>query len=89
MIGLLVHGDNHFIVDGPKPDRVVAEALIRCWSIIRIGARQPPDLAEWNIVSKAFREDLKWAIIIPAATGIAPAVTELLDELAVRGVNPQ
>ena len=38
MVGILVHGDNHFIVRGPLPDRDVARALVRHWSIIQIGA---------------------------------------------------
>jgi len=37
MVGILVHGDNHFIVRGPLPDRDLARALIRHWSIIQIG----------------------------------------------------
>ena len=36
MVGILVHGDNHFIVRGPLPDRDAARALIRHWSIIQI-----------------------------------------------------
>ena len=38
MVGILVHGDNHFIVRGPLPDRDAARALIRHWSIIQIAA---------------------------------------------------
>ena len=38
MVGILVHGDNHFVVRGPLPDRDAARALIRHWSIIQIGA---------------------------------------------------
>ena len=37
MVGILVHGDNHFIVRGQLPDRDVARALIRHRSIIQIG----------------------------------------------------
>jgi hypothetical protein len=36
MVGILVHGDNHFVVHGPLPDRDAARALIRHWSIIQI-----------------------------------------------------
>jgi hypothetical protein len=42
MVGILVHGDNHFIVCGPLPDRDAARALIRHWSIIQIGATTGP-----------------------------------------------
>jgi hypothetical protein len=37
MVGILVHGDNHFIVRGPLPDRAAAQALVRHWSLIQIG----------------------------------------------------
>jgi hypothetical protein len=42
MVGILVHGDNHFIVRGPSPNRDVALALVRHWSLIQIGATMPP-----------------------------------------------
>jgi hypothetical protein len=29
MVGILVHGDNHFIVSDPLPDRETALALVR------------------------------------------------------------
>jgi hypothetical protein len=41
MTGILVHGDNHFIVRGPKPERDVALALVRHWSVIQIGVSDP------------------------------------------------
>ena len=37
MVGILVHGDNHFIVRGPLPDQEVALAIVRHWSLIQIG----------------------------------------------------
>ena len=37
MVGILVHGNNHFILSGPVPDEAVALALARHWSIIQIG----------------------------------------------------
>lgn len=45
MVGILFHGDNHFVVRGPLPDRDAARALIRHWSIIQIssGARMKLD----------------------------------------------
>ncbi len=87
MVGILVHGDNHFIVRGPLPDREVALALIRHWSIIQIGATTPPSLDRWNIVSREFRENLKWAVVVPGDSGISPAVTSLLHELSARGIT--
>ena len=87
MVGILVHGDNHFIVRGPLPDRDVARALIRHWSIIQIGATTPPSLEGWCISMKEFREDLEWAVIVPGNNEISPAVTQLLDELSTRGIT--
>ena len=87
MLGILVHGDNHFIVRGPSPDRASALALVRHWSIIQIGATTPPALARWRISPKEFREDLTWAVVVAADSAISPAVQQLLAELSARGVT--
>ncbi len=89
MLGILVHGDNHFIVRGPCPDRDTALALVRNWSVIRIGAVTPPELASWSISSKEFREDLQWAIVVPGDAEASPAVVQLLAELVSRGIAVQ
>jgi len=36
MVGILVHGNNHFILSGPLPDEAaaLALALARHWSIV-------------------------------------------------------
>jgi hypothetical protein len=60
MVGILVHGDNHFIVRGPLPDQATARALVRHWSIIQIGATTPAALDRWRIITKEFRENLEW-----------------------------
>jgi hypothetical protein len=86
-VGILVHGDNHFIVRGPLPDRDIALALVRHWSLIQIGSTTPPPLDQWRIVSKAFREDLEWVVVVPGDGEISQAVTKLLDELSARGVT--
>jgi putative ABC transport system permease protein len=39
MVGILVHGNNHFILSGPAPDEATALALACHWSIIQIGIR--------------------------------------------------
>jgi len=88
MIGILVHGDNHFIVRGPRPDRATALALVRHWSIIWIGSTTPPELAHWSISTKEFRENLAWAVIVPGDQAISPAVATLLSELSARGIDP-
>jgi hypothetical protein len=87
MVGILVHGDNHFIVRGPLPDRAAALALVRHWSLIQIGATTPLALDRWRISSREFREDLEWAVIVHAESEISPAVAELLGELSARGVH--
>ena len=87
MVGILVHGDNHFIVRGPLPDREVALALIRHWSIIQIGATPPLLLDQWQIISREFRENLGWAVVVPGEGEISPSVTRLLDELSARGIT--
>jgi hypothetical protein len=37
MVGILVHGNNHFIVPGPIPDDATALALAWHWSVTQIG----------------------------------------------------
>jgi hypothetical protein len=86
MVGILVHGDNHFILRGPLPDRDAARALVRHWSIIQIGATTPPSLKKWRISTKEFREDLEWAVKVPGDSEISPEVAQLLDELSARGI---
>jgi hypothetical protein len=85
-LGILVHGDNHFIVHGPLPDRATALALARHWSVIEVGAKTPAPLAQWQIVSKAFRENLQWAVIVAGDSDMSPAVTQLLAEMVARGI---
>jgi len=87
MVGILAHGDNHFIVRGPLPDREVALALVRHWSLIQIGATTPPALSSWDIVFREFRENLGWAVIVPGDGEISPAVMKLLGELSERGIT--
>src|SRR5947209_18800784 len=86
MVGILAHGDNHFIVRGPLPDRETALALVRHWSLIQIGATIPPALDRWSISSRAFRENLEWAVIVPGDGEISSAVAGLLAELMERGI---
>jgi hypothetical protein len=86
MIGILVCGGNHFIVSGPLPDRVAARALARHWSIIQIGQTTPPSLRSWSMVTRAFREDLAWAVVVPGDGEVTPAVAQLLQEMSARGI---
>jgi hypothetical protein len=86
MVGILVAGDNHFIVRGPLPSRACALSLARHWSIIQIGAKTPAGLERWRISTREFREDLEWAVVVSGEGQRTPAVTRLLEELAARGI---
>jgi hypothetical protein len=86
MVGILVHGNNHFILSGPRPDETAALALARHWSIIQIGARKSQTFGKWQIREKEFRENLEWAVIVPADREISPGAAELLEELSACGI---
>jgi hypothetical protein len=87
MLGILVHGDNHFIVRGPLPGGEIACALVRHWSLIQIGTTTPSHLGGWEIIAEALRENLEWAVIVAAETEISPAVKQLLSELSARKIT--
>ena len=86
MLGILVHGSNHFIVRGPLPTRSAALALAQHWSLIQIDGKTPPELDQWRISTKEYRENLAWAIFVPGEGDISPAVSQLLEELSGRGI---
>jgi hypothetical protein len=86
MVGILVHGSNHFILSGPSPDEATALALVRNWSIIQIGEAKSSSFDQWEIKSKEFRENLEWAVIVPDEREVSPGVAQLLAELSARGV---
>lgn len=86
MVGILVSGDNHYIVRGPLPERDTALALVRLWSLIQVGGAPPPALAGWRISSREFREDLEWAVVAPGDGEVSAAVATLLGELSARGI---
>ncbi len=86
MVGILVHGNNHYILSGPLPNEAEALAMARNWSLIQIGEQASPIFQRWEIRNKEFRENLQWAVIVPGGRERSPGVTELLDELAKRGI---
>jgi hypothetical protein len=86
MVGILVHGNNHFILSGPLPDEATALALVRYWSIIQIGEAKSSFFGQWQIKSKEFRENLEWAVVVPGDREVSPGVAQLLEELSTRGV---
>ncbi len=63
MVGILVHGNNHFILSGPLPDDATALALVRHWSIIQIGELKSSSFGQWQIRNREFQENLEWAVI--------------------------
>jgi hypothetical protein len=87
MVGILVVGDNHFIVRGPFPDRETALALARHWSLIQIGQTTPIALQPWSISTWEFRENLEWVVVVPGDGDVTPAVAQLLEELSARGIS--
>jgi hypothetical protein len=87
MPGILVIGDNHFIVRGPFPDRKTALALARHWSLIQIGETMPAALRKWSISTREFRESLEWAVVVPGGGKVTPGVAQLLEELSTRGIR--
>jgi hypothetical protein len=87
MVGILVHGNNHFILSGPCPDDDSALALARHWSVIRIDELKSQSFEQWEIRSKEFRENLDWAVVVPGDREASTGVVELLAELSARGVT--
>jgi len=87
MVGILVLGDNHFIVRGPFPDRETALALARHWSLIQIGQKMPAGLQPWRISTREYRENLEWAVVVPGDGEVTPAVAKLLEGLSARGIT--
>jgi len=65
----------------------MALALARHWTVIQIGRVTPAELGSWQISDREYREDLQWAVVVPAEAPIIPAIAELLDELKARGVR--
>jgi hypothetical protein len=86
MVGILVHGDNHFILSGPEPGEASALALARHWSIIQIGDQKSLAFEQWQIRTKEYRENLEWAVVVPGDGETSPAVSQLLAELSARGI---
>jgi hypothetical protein len=87
MVGILVHGNNHFILSGPCPDDDSALALARHWSVIRIDELKSQSFKQWEIRSKEFRENLVWAVVVPGDREASTEVVKLLAELSARGVT--
>ena len=85
MVGILVHGNNHFILSGPLPDEATALALVRHWSIVQIGEARSSSFGQWQIRSKEFRENLEWAVIVPGDRETSPGVEQLVENFQLAG----
>jgi hypothetical protein len=86
MVGILVHGNNHYILSGPQPTEAEALTLARHWGVVRIGEPVSFMCGQWEIRTKEFRENLEWAVVVPGQREASPGVLELLAELTERGV---
>ena len=86
MVGILVHGNNHFILSGPEPSEAEAIAAARHFSVVRIGEPVSHSFEKWEIRNKEFRENLEWAVVVPGDVEISSGVSQLLAELVGRGV---
>lgn len=87
MVGILVHGNNHFILSGPRPAESEALELARHWSLVRIGEHKSPSLGKWEIREKEFRENLEWAVVVPGDRAVSGPAAELVRELEARGIQ--
>jgi hypothetical protein len=89
MVGILVHGNNHYILSGPRPSEAEALELVRHWGVVRIGEPVSMSFRGWEIRTKEFRENLQWVVVVPGERETSPGVSELLSELVKRGVAIQ
>jgi hypothetical protein len=86
MVGILVHGNNHFILSGQEPTEAEAIRVARGFSVVEIGKPVASAFEKWEIRNKEIQENLEWAVVVPADTEITKGVSRLLGELAERGV---
>ena len=88
-LGLIVYGEDHFLIRGPKPDAVMARYLVRRWifpSIEDLLRTSPPIPADWQITTSEFRENIEWTIVLSCDQDPTAAVAQLVSEIAARGV---
>ncbi len=89
-LGLLVYGDNHLVLRGPRPAQAEAQEIAAHFGLslaqIRPRLDRSGEFREWRVSLREFREELAWAVVLPAGTARSPAVRQLLDELAARNI---
>ena len=87
MVGILAHGNNHFILSGPPPDDASALALARHFALIQNRREEISHISKsGEIRDKEFRENLEWAVVVEGDRPVSPGVAELLAELSARGI---
>jgi hypothetical protein len=87
VVGILVHGNNHFILSGPTPDETEALRLVWHLSVTQIGEKKLLQHEKWQIRTKEFRENLEWAVVVPGDGEISAGEEQLLKEISTRGVK--
>lgn len=88
-LGILVLGGNHLILGGPEPAPECARRLASRFAMELANIAPAPATGvhgPWSIRTREFRERLEWAIALRSPDAIQPAVRQLLDELAQRGI---
>ena len=90
-LGLLVYGDNHLVLRGPRPAQSEVREIVAHFGLSLAQIRPPLDRSgefrEWRVSLREFREELAWAVVLPADSTVSPAVRQLLDELAAREIG--
>ena len=89
-LGIIVFGEDHFLIRGPVPDAQMAAYLVRRWifpSTEDLLGTSPPLPPEWKITSSEFRENIEWAMVLSCPKAHNSSVAELLGELEARGVK--
>lgn len=80
-LGLIVCGEDHFLIRGVKPDLEMARYLVRRWtfpSVDDVLGLSPPMPSGWRITTKEFREDISWVIVLACSSVVSEAVRQLL-----------
>ena len=88
-LGLIVSGEDHFLIRGPKPDAAMARYLVRRWifpSIEDLLGTSSPIPADWQITTSEFRENIEWTIVLSCRQEPTVAVAQLVAEIVARGV---